>query len=140
MECLPRHLTSTAIDIDVTDDCNLRCVYCFKGPKTPQYINMETARTAVNWVIRASRDNDSISVNFMGGEPLLAWYIIRDLVPWARRRANSFGKRVYFSMTTNLTLMNQEVRDFVDKNGFGVLMSIDGCPELHNKQRIVIIL
>ncbi|MBN1901299.1 SPASM domain-containing protein [Candidatus Sumerlaeota bacterium] len=138
MKGIPKFVTSTAIDIDLTDDCNLRCVYCFKGPKTPRYIEMETARAAVDWVIRASRDYPEISVNFMGGEPLLSWDIIRELVPWARRRAHSFGKRVYFSMTTNLTLMNQEIRDFVDQNGFGVLMSIDGCPELHDKQRVAI--
>lgn len=136
MKTLPRHITATVIDIDVTDECNLRCVYCFKGPKTPRYIEMKTARAAVDWVIRASRNYPKISVNFMGGEPLLAWPIIRDLVPWTRRRANSCGKRVNFSMTTNLTLMNKEVRDFVDQHGFGVLMSIDGCPELHNIQRV----
>ncbi|MBN1903309.1 SPASM domain-containing protein [Candidatus Sumerlaeota bacterium] len=138
MRYFPRQIISTSIDIDVTDDCNLRCVYCFKGPKTPRYIEMNTARAAVDWVIRASRSNNEISINFMGGEPLLSWPLIRDLVPWARRRAHSFGKRVGFSMTVNLTLMNEEIREYVDQNGFGVLMSIDGCPELHDKQRVAI--
>ena len=72
MRCHTRYITSTAIDLDVTDDCNLRCVYCFKGPKTPRYIDMKTARAAVDWVIHASSDYQRISVNFMGGEPLLA--------------------------------------------------------------------
>jgi len=138
MRCLPRYFTATAIDIDVTDDCNLRCVYCFKGPKTTRYIEMKTARAAVDWVIRASRDHSQISVNFMGGEPLLAWPLIKELAPWTRRRAKTYGKSVYFSMTVNLTLMNDEIREYVDRNGFGVLMSIDGCPELHDIQRVAI--
>lgn len=136
MECAPCHITATAIDIDVTDDCNLRCVYCFKGPKSPRYIDNKTARRAVDWIIHASRDYPDISVNFMGGEPLLAWNLIKELVLWGRNRAKSYGKNIRFSMTTNLTLMNDEIRAFVDQYGFGVLMSIDGCPELHDKQRI----
>jgi uncharacterized protein len=135
---LPKYITATSIDIDVTDDCNLRCVYCFKGHKSPRYIEKNTARAAIDWIIMASRNYPKVSVNFMGGEPLMAWPLIKDLVFWGRRRAKSFGKDIHFSLTTNLTLLNQEIREYFDQFGFGVLMSIDGCPELHDKQRVAI--
>jgi len=135
MQNLPLSVIPTAIDIDVTDDCNLRCVYCFKGPKTPRYTDLKTVRNAINWIIEASSHVSKITVNLMGGEPLLCWDIIKEIVPWAKKRASSFNKDTYISMTTNLTLMNDEIRRFVDEYGMGILMSIDGSPEIHNAQR-----
>src|SRR6185369_7648275 len=73
--------------------------------------------------------------NFMGGEPTMRWDLIKSLVPWARRRGRASGKLVTFSMTSNLTLWTDEIREFVDQWGFGVLMSIDGCPEVQDAQR-----
>jgi uncharacterized protein len=134
-DSLPFLCAVTNLDLDLTDDCNMRCVYCFKGEKTPRRITMEIAQDVVLWLIKASRGFSNINLNFMGGEPLMEWDIVRELVPWARNRAKVHGKLLSFSMTTNLTLMTQEIRDFFDQWGFGVMMSIDGMPEVQDSQR-----
>ena len=134
-ESVPTQCSTTCLDLDVTDSCNLACVYCFKNELNGPGMQLETAKDAVTWLLRASGDAPSVNVNFMGGEPTLRWKLIKELVPWARRRGNAVGKTVTFSLTSNLTLWTDEIRDFVDRYGFGVLMSIDGCPEVQDAQR-----
>jgi uncharacterized protein len=126
---------TTNLDLDVTEGCNLGCVYCFKNELKGPTMTLETAQRALEWLLEASGPQRSVNVNFMGGEPTLKWSLIRDFVIWARRRGASVAKDVSFSMTSNLTLWTDEIRAFVDEYGFGVLMSIDGCPEVQNGQR-----
>lgn len=132
---VPTQTSVTNMDMDLTENCNLGCTYCFKGDKTTQNMSLDTAKKSVEWLLAASGAADSVNVNFMGGEPTMAWKIIKELVPWARRRGRSMGKMVTFSMTSNLTLWNEEIREFVDRWGFGVLMSIDGHPDVQEAQR-----
>jgi len=132
---LPKLHSVTNLDFDVTENCNLGCLYCFKGEMYTQNMSLETMKKALEWLLEASGTADSVNCNFMGGEPTMRWKEIREFVPWARRRGAARGKRVTFSMTTNLTLWTQEIRDFVDEYGFGILMSIDGCPEVQDAQR-----
>ncbi|GJM21147.1 MAG: hypothetical protein DHS20C15_10620 [Planctomycetota bacterium] len=123
------------MDFDVTEACNLGCVYCFKNELTGPTMSFETAQRSLEWLLEASANATSVNVNFMGGEPTLAWGMIERFVPWARRRGRACGKLVTFSMTSNLTLWTDEIREFVDRYGFGILMSIDGCPDVQDTQR-----
>lgn len=134
VESLPEFAV-TNLDFDLTESCNLGCVYCFKGEKYRRDMSPETMRHAFDWLVDASRAASGISCNFMGGEPTLRFVQLREFVPWALRRARARGKRVTFSMTTNLTLFTDEIRRFVDEYGFGVLMSIDGEPAVQDAQR-----
>jgi len=134
-DSLPGAHAVTNLDMDVTENCNLGCLYCFKGEMYPRQMTPPMMRRALEWLLEAAGTAESVNCNFMGGEPLMRWKQIRDFVPWARRRARARGKRVTFSMTTNLTLFTDEIREFVDAYGFGVLMSIDGCPEVQDAQR-----
>lgn len=133
-QALPRFF-ATNLDIDVTEACNLACVYCFKSELYGQYMTLNTMKRTLDWLVAASGDAESINCNFMGGEPTLRWEAIRQFVPWARMRGRAVGKRVTFSMTSNMTLWNEEMCNFVDEYGFGLLMSIDGCPEVQDAQR-----
>jgi len=132
---IPKMAQTTAIDLDVTDGCNLGCVYCFKNLDKPTHMSLDTAKDAIEWLFRASGDSPTVSVNFMGGEPILRFAVLKDLVVWGNRRARAVGKSIYWSFTSNLTLWTDEVREWVDANGIGVLMSIDGHPLIQDAQR-----
>ncbi|MEM7626225.1 MAG: SPASM domain-containing protein [Planctomycetota bacterium] len=132
---LPTLTTTTVIDLDITDGCNLACSYCSKNLDHPNNMSLETARDAVEWLLLASGQAQQIGVNFMGGEPSLRFKMIKRLVPWAKRRAQSVGKTIGWSFTSNMTAWTDELRAWVDDNGCGVLMSIDGCPEVQDAQR-----
>lgn len=134
-DSIPKMTKTTAIDLDITDGCNLGCTYCFKNLDTPHNMSEQTARDAIEWLIRASGDSERISVNFMGGEPTLMKDRLMKIVRWGRRRAAAAGKKAHFSLTSNMTLWDDEFRAFVDQEGLGVLMSIDGLPEIQDAQR-----
>jgi len=126
----------TSIDLDLTKDCCLRCTYCFKGEKKHQEMCLETAFRVIDWLIEASFDyRGELYVNFMGGEPLLRFDLIKELVPYGKRRARQFGKRIHFGCTTNMVLVNEEIIEFWKKWGMGFHTSIDGIPEVQDAHR-----
>jgi uncharacterized protein len=137
-QSLPRHMAINVIDLDVTKQCNLCCVYCFKsGTVHPraERMSLEVAQAAVDWLIDASMGAKQLWVHLMGGEPLLAWKMVEQLVPYAKLKAATFGAGVQFGVTTNLTLVNQAILDFSRRWGMGWHCSIDGIPEMQNAQR-----
>ena len=95
----------------------------------------QTAFDAMVWLIHASGPARTIDVAFMGGEPLLRFKLIKKLVPFAKRRAEQHGKRIHFSMTTNGTLVTDEVVAFWRRWGMGFHTSIDGPPEIQDRNR-----
>lgn len=135
---LPRHMAITVLDLDVTKRCNLRCRYCFKSdrvqPDAPD-MTLDTAIAAVDWLMAASYRADELWVNLFGGEPLLQFPLIRQLVPYAKRRAHALGKGIQFGCTTNLTLIDEEVAAFFRQWGMGWHCSIDGPPDVQDYRR-----
>ena len=122
------------IDLDLTVECNLRCTYCFKE-KWNEHMEERVAFDTIVWFIHASGPAKEISVNFMGGEPLIRFKMIQKLVPFAKRRHMQHGKRIHFGMTTNGTLVTNEVIDFWKQWGLGFHTSIDGTPAVQDKNR-----
>jgi uncharacterized protein len=126
------------LDLDVTKDCNLRCVYCFKSERVhggAASMTLPTAMAAIDWLVAASYGAPELWVNLMGGEPLLQFPMLTKLVPYAKRRAASHGKTVQFGCTTNLTLVDEEVAAFFRRWGMGWHCSIDGSPAVQNRLR-----
>lgn len=135
---LPQHMAVTVLDLDTTKNCNLRCGYCFKSETVfpgASRMNLDTAMTAIDWLIAASYGAVELWVNLFGGEPLLQFPLIKQLVPYAKRRCAAHGKAIQFGCTTNLTLINDEIAEFFRQWGMGWHCSIDGSPEVQNKQR-----
>jgi uncharacterized protein len=124
----------TSIDLDLTVDCNMRCVYCFKE-KRQETMPKRVAFDAVVWLLYASGTARELFVNFMGGEPLLQFELIKELVPFGKRRASQHGKSIQFGMTTNCTLVTDETVAFWKRWGMGFHTSVDGIPEIQNKNR-----
>ena len=84
----------TSIDLDITVDCNMRCVYCFKE-KRSEHMSEQTAMDAILWLIYASGHAKKLNVALIGGEPLLRFDLIKKLVPFAKRRAAYHGKSIH---------------------------------------------
>lgn len=128
----------TVLDLDTTNNCNLRCGYCFKSESVhpgASRMTLDTAVAAIDWLFAASYSATELWVNLFGGEPLLQFPLIKRLVPYAKRKALALGKSIQFGCTTNLTLINDEIAAFFRQWGMGWHCSIDGPPEVQNRQR-----
>ena len=132
------------IVLNVTNQCNLACTYCYeysadKISKTdgkPKYMDQQVAESAIDMLIQESELRPKIHVTFFGGETLLNFPLLRSSVGYAKRRSAEVGKHVDFSLTTNATLLNEEVIDFLSSNRVGVTVSIDGDRELNDRMRV----
>ncbi len=135
LTAIPRTGTPiSSLDLDITIDCNMRCVYCFKE-KHQRDMQEKIAFDAIVWLIHASGPVRQLTIALMGGEPLMRFELIRKLVPFAKRRAGYHGKTIHFSATTNNTLVSEEIIEFWRRWGLGFHSSIDGIPEIQNRNR-----
>ncbi len=99
----------TEMELMLTEECNHRCDYCFvegKNPSNP--MNRETARAAVDFLFQRSREKAELKILFFGGEPMLAFDLIRDIALYVEKKTAATGKKVSFDMTTNGTLFDEE--------------------------------
>jgi len=132
------------IVLNVTNQCNLACGYCYEYSADkitntegkPKHMSSETAEASIDLLIRESAARPSIHVTFFGGETLLNYPLLRSTVQYAKEKAAAAGKRVEFSLTTNATLLNEQVIDFLAEHRVGVTVSIDGDRELNDRMRI----
>lgn len=118
--------------------CNMRCSYCYADGgvyNDAGTMDLETACAAVEFLIENGKDEKSLGVILFGGEPLLAFPLLKKLVPYIRKREKEIKKRIYINMTTNGTLLNQEVEEFFDTYNIHAMISIDGDKETHDKNR-----
>src|SRR5689334_6696279 len=132
------------IVLNVTNQCNLACGYCYeysddkiaKTQDKPKYMSNKVAEAAIETLIRESAHRPVIHVTFFGGETLLNFPVMRSSVAYAKRRAEEVGKSVDFSLTTNATLLNEQIIEFLAEHRIGVTVSIDGDRELHDRMRV----
>jgi uncharacterized protein len=130
----------------LTTSCNLACRYCYEdreegcappaaGGGAPREMSPESLRGGVAYLLDHAGVNPKVSVTFFGGEPLLRFPLIQTAVGEARRMARERGKEISFSITTNGTLLTPEIAGFLKENGVSVCLSIDGPPEIHDRNR-----
>ena len=129
------HLDS--ITINVTNNCNLSCSYCFEHNKST-HKDMMSVETAVYTIKTAyashyvnPRFNNKFSINFFGGEPFLNWSAIKAIVDYCSAEKMD----VTYGVTTNLTILTDEMLDYIDNHNIHLLVSIDGSKEIHDKNR-----
>lgn len=121
------------ITLLVTNRCNLACRYCFirdeiaRGALTADDMSIDVARRALDLL------RGDISVSFFGGEPLLAWQRVSEIVTDAERRAK--GRKIQLHVTTNGTLLDDVISQFIRDHRMSVLVSLDGPPDVHNANR-----
>lgn len=127
--------------IELTGNCNLRCKYCiyndfYEGNRNfnTSNITFETARKAIDYV-HIHRDPEHFAVTFYGGEPLLNFPVMKQCIDYCLDKFKDEG--ISFSFTTNLTLMTEEIAEYVAQvPNMSILVSIDGPEEIHNMARV----
>lgn len=128
-----------ALCLHVAHTCNLTCDYCFasqgKYHGERALMSFEVGRQALDFLMVASGSRRNLEVDFFGGEPLMNWEVVKQLVVYARSREKEAGKNFRFTLTTNGLLLNDEVMDFANREMHNVVLSLDGRPETHNRLR-----
>lgn len=121
-----------SITLDITNDCNFKCTYCFEKGKSKKYMPNKVAVDAMALAYNdLSKLNRKFQVNFFGGEPLLNWDCIKAVI----YDNNKHHRLVDYGMTTNLSFLPKDFIQYVDDNSVGLLVSIDGVKHVHDKNR-----
>ena len=132
----------TTVVLNVNTGCNLSCTYCYKEdldkPSAGKKMDFETAKASVEMLLNESPDEDTYTVVFFGGEPMSNLPLIKAMVAYCEQRFSEAGKRVNFVTTTNATLLNEELVDWLDQHRFGISISMDGPEAIHDKNRITV--
>lgn len=137
---LPKQAVVKALCLHVSHDCNLRCRYCFAstgdfGTGHRMTMDFETAKQAIDWVVKKSGKRRNIEVDFFGGEPLMNWDVVKQVVAYAREQEKLHNKNFRFTLTTNGMLIDDEVIEFANKEMHNVVLSLDGRREVHDHLR-----
>ena len=128
-----------ALCLHIAHDCNLACRYCFA--EEGEYhgrralMSYETGKKALDFLMEHSGNRKNLEVDFFGGEPLLNWQVVKDLVAYGRQQEKLHNKKFRFTLTTNGVLLNDEVQEFVNREMSNVVLSIDGRKEVHDRMR-----
>lgn len=135
----PGHCGLATLVLEVAQDCNLRCSYCYAGDGTyggtPMLMAPQTARRSVRYLLDNSGGNEDLTVILFGGEPLLNLPAIEAAVETAASHGAVVGKKVRFSLTTNGTLLNPEIVRFLSDANIAVAVSMDGPAAIHDSNR-----
>ena len=128
-----------ALCIHICHDCNLRCKYCFADEgayhNVREMMSLETAKAAIDFLIRESGNRKVLEVDFFGGEPLMNLGVIKETVAYAKAEAAKRGKRFLFTTTTNGLLLNDDAIEFLNAEMENVVLSLDGRKEVHDAVR-----
>ena len=128
-----------AICLHVAHDCNLRCKYCFAGTGafggSRTLMDFETGKKGIDFVLESSGHRNHCEVDFFGGEPLLNFRVVKDLVKYGRKAAADQNKTIKFTLTTNGVLLDEKVQDYLEQEEISVVLSLDGRPEVHDRMR-----
>ncbi len=141
-EMLPSWNKSTvvkALCLHIAHDCNLRCEYCFAG--TGEYhgkramMSIEVGKKSIDFLIANSGNRKNLEVDFFGGEPLMNFETVKEIVAYAREKEVESGKKFRFTITTNAVMLDEPKRKWIDDNMHNVVLSLDGRPEVNDKMR-----
>ena len=129
-----------ALCLHIAHDCNLACKYCFAdegeyhGQKR-ELMSLEVGKKALDFLIENSGNRVNLEVDFFGGEPLMNFDVVKELVAYGRSREKEAGKNFRFTLTTNGMLLNDEVIDFCNREISNVVLSLDGRKEVNDLMR-----
>ncbi len=129
-----------AMCLHAAHDCNLRCAYCFASTgdfhmQSRSLLSFEVGKAALDWLVAHSGHRHTLEVDFFGGEPLMNFPVIRQLVDYGRSLEAQHGKRFLFTTTTNGVALNDEIMSFLNEEMHNVVLSLDGRPEVHDRMR-----
>ena len=134
-----RQTVVEALCLHIAHDCNLACRYCFA--EEGEYhgrralMSYETGKQALDFLIANSGSRRNLEVDFFGGEPLMNWDVVKQLVAYGREQEKLHDKHFRFTLTTNGVLLNDEIMEFANNEMDNVVLSIDGRKEVHDRMR-----
>ncbi len=128
-----------ALCLHIAHDCNLKCVYCFAeegeyhGKR--ELMSAEVGKAAIDFIIKNSGSRHNLEVDFFGGEPLMNFGVVKEIVEYGRSQEKIHNKNFRFTITTNGILLNDEIMDYINENMQNVVISLDGRKEINDKMR-----
>ena len=129
-----------ALCLHVAHTCNLNCSYCFasqgKYNGERAVMSFEVGKQALDFLMDHSGSRRNLEVDFFGGEPLMNWDVVKQLVAYARSVEKERGKNFRFTLTTNGMLIDDDVIEFTDREMSNVVLSLDGRKEIHDRLRV----
>lgn len=134
-----RETVVKALCLHIAHDCNLKCRYCFaeegeyKGHRA--LMSYEVGKKALDFLIANSGNRKNLEVDFFGGEPLMNFDVVKQLVLYGREQEKLHNKNFRFTLTTNGILLNDEIMEFANKEMANVVLSIDGRKEVNDYMR-----
>lgn len=125
--------------LNVAHDCNLRCTYCFASQGDfngdRDLMPLEVGKKAFDFLVTQSKNRHNLEVDFFGGEPLMNFQVVKNLVAYGRSLEKEYNKRFNFTMTTNAVLLNDENMRWIDDNMNNVVLSLDGRKAVNDHMR-----
>ena len=134
-----RQTVVKALCLHIAHDCNLACRYCFA--EEGEYhgrralMSFEVGKKALDFLVANSGNRVNLEVDFFGGEPLMNWQVVKDLVAYGRSLEKPHNKKFRFTLTTNGVLLNDEILEFANREMSNIVLSIDGRKEVNDKMR-----
>lgn len=134
-----RQTVVKALCLHIAHDCNLACKYCFA--EEGEYhgrralMSFEVGKKALDFLVANSGSRVNLEVDFFGGEPLMNWQVVKDLVAYGRSLEAPHHKKFRFTLTTNGVLLNDDILAFANQEMANIVLSIDGRKEVHDFMR-----
>ena len=140
----PAHFPLQTLVLNLTNQCNLSCQYCYEFGEDkvatpdgkPKFMDFETAKSSVDFLLEQSAGRRAVHITFFGGETLMNFPLLKQVVCYASEQAKAQSRSVDFSLTTNATLLTPAIIEFLSENRIGVTVSMDGPKEMHDKLRV----
>jgi uncharacterized protein len=140
----PADFPLQSLVMNLTNQCNLSCQYCYEFGEDkvatpegkPKFMDLETAQASVDFLLAQSPGRKAVHITFFGGETLMNFPLLKQVVTYANQQAAAQGRAIDFSLTTNATLLTPAIIEFLSENRIGVTVSMDGPAELHDKLRV----
>lgn len=134
-----RQTVVKALCLHIAHDCNLACKYCFAGKGEyhgeKALMSLEVGKKAIDFLIEHSGKRRNLEVDFFGGEPLMNWEVVKEIVRYGRSKEKEYDKNFRFTLTTNGVLLNDEVMEFANREMSNVVLSLDGRKEVNDRMR-----
>ena len=128
-----------AMCLHVAHDCNMNCAYCFGDKGAFEGIrcllSLDMGKKALDFLMQNSGSRRNLEIDFFGGEPLMNFDVVKELVKYGRENEGKYGKNIRFTITTNGILLDDEKIDYINDTMDNVILSIDGRPEVNDRMR-----
>jgi uncharacterized protein len=144
VEAPPAHFPLQTLVINLTNQCNLSCQYCYEFGEDkvatpegkPKFMEWDTAKQSVDFLFREAQGRRAAHITFFGGETLMNFPLLRQVVDYANEQSRAHGMYVDYSLTTNATLLRPEIIEYLAEHRIGVTVSMDGPQDLNDQLRV----